>query len=312
MTRRLKLALLAFALLLAACGAASQEATPLPAVETGVDPEAWALVPAGAFLYGQNDHETLVDYDYEIMVTDVTNAQYAAYLNAALAGGTVQAITGADGLEQVVGPYPGDEFHGYKHEVEITPGDWPHLWLDAEGLRLSWMVLEDGAGGYDVTALGEYAGHPMVMVTWFGARAYCEYYGGRLPTEIEWEKAARGTDGRPYPWGSEVARNNANFYSSHDVFEKLAGLGDTTPVGFYNGLTYAGYATLDSASPYGLYDMAGNVWQWTADIHEGSHYRYLRGGSRADYAYNLRVWTRNSAGPTYASPNVGFRCVRNP
>jgi len=152
----------------------------------------------------------------------------------------------------------------------------------------------------------------MVIVTWFGAKAYCEFYGWRLPTEIEWEKAARGIDGRPFPWGDEIERNNANYYSSHDLFEKIVGgLGDTTPVGFYNGRTYDGYETLDSASPYGLYDMAGNVWQWTGDVYEDQHYRYLRGGSRENYAYDLRVWTRNSAGPTYYSPNVGFRCVRD-
>ena len=87
-------------------------------------------------------------------------------------------------------------------------------------------------------------------------------------------------------------------------------MGDTTPVGFYNGKSYEGYATLNSPSPFGVYDMAGNVWQWTADVNEGIHYRYLRGGSKGTYEYNLRTFSRNNATPTYASPEVGFRCVR--
>jgi formylglycine-generating enzyme required for sulfatase activity len=176
--------------------------------------------------------------------------------------------------------------------------------LDDSGLRLQY-------DGNTFSALKGYENHPMVQVTWFGAKAYCEFFDGRLPTEVEWEKAARGTDGRPFPWGDEIQAENANYYSSHDIFEKVVGkLGDTTPVGFYNGNTYDGFQTIDSPSPYGLYDMAGNVWQWTDDVYEGAHYRYMRGGSKADYGYNLRVWTRNNSHPDYVSPNVGFRCVR--
>jgi formylglycine-generating enzyme required for sulfatase activity len=249
---------------------------------------------------GLHFHETPVDYDYEIMVTDVTNAQYAEYLNAALSTDWVKLAA-----EGVVGYYPGDEFHRHEHEKPVPAGDYLHLPLDDSGLRLDF-----DAGHF--TPKAGYENHPMVMVSWFGAKAYCEFHGWRLPSEVEWEKAARGTDGRPFPWGDEIERNNANFYSSHDLFEKIvAGLGDTTPVGFYNGETYAGYQTLDSPSPYGLYDMAGNVWQWTGDVYPDQHYRYMRGGSRANYAYNLRVWTRNSAGPEYFSPIVGFRCARD-
>jgi formylglycine-generating enzyme required for sulfatase activity len=273
--------------------------SPPTAYETGVDPEAWVMVPAGEFLSGMHDHELLIDHDYEIMVTDVTNEQYARYLNEA--AGTVKLSDG-----ELVGYYPGDEFHGANHEERIDAGNWLHVPVEEPGLRLVY----DGA---TFSAKSGFENHPMVMVTWFGAKAYCEFNGGRLPSELEWEKAARGTDGRPYPWGDEIERNHANYYSSHDLFEKIVGgLGLTTPVGFFSGKSYEGYQTLNAVSPFGLYDMAGNVWQWTADDYEDQHYRYLRGGSKADYEYNLRVWTRNSAGPEYFSPNVGFRCVRDP
>ncbi len=198
----------------------------------------------------------------------------------------------------------GDPFKGLKHEEKIAAGDWLHLPLSEPGLHL-------GYDGSQFKPLPGYENHPVVMVTWFGAKAYCEAAGGRLPTEKEWEKAARGGDQRAYPWGDSLERNQANYYSSRDIFEKVLGKGgDTTPVGFYNGRNYNGYQTLKGESPYGLYDMAGNVWQWTANIYEGVHYRYLRGGSKADYGYNLRVWSRNNARPDYYSPSVGFRCVR--
>ena len=288
-----------FAFLFSSCAPADVNVTPPPAIDPGIDPETWALIPAGEYLMGLHEHETNLDYNYEIMVTDVTNAQYADYLNQAIADGSVKIVA-----DQVVGFYPGDEFHAHEHELEIKAGDWLHVPLDDPGLRLD-------LAGDSFSPQAGYGNHPMTMVTWFGAKAYCDHYGWRLPTEVEWEKAARGEDARPFPWGDEIETANANYYSSHDVFEKIiGGLGDTTPVGFYNGNSYAGYATLDSPSPYGLYDMAGNVWQWSGDVYEDQHYRYMRGGSKDNYAYNLRVWTRNSAGPDYFSPSVGFRCLR--
>jgi iron(II)-dependent oxidoreductase len=206
--------------------------------------------------------------------------------------------------DKIVGYYPGDVFHGVKHEEEIKAGDWLYLPLNDPSQRIKYE------GGHFVPQTG-YVNHPMTMVSWFGAWAYCGHHDWRLPTEIEWEKAARGTDARPFPWGWEIARNNANFYSSRDPFENMKTFGSrTTPVGFYNGRTYDGYVTLDSASPYGLYDMAGNVWQWMGNVYEGMHYRFLRGGSKDVYDMDLRVWVRNNATPTYVSPAVGFRCAR--
>lgn len=298
--RRRTFPLLALSLLLAACGTVDLNA-PLPVHETGVDPGAWAQVPAGEFVSGQHDHPATIDYDFEIMVTDVTVAQYVAYLNQALAEGSLRV----DGW-RIVGFYPGDEFRGFKHEEEIAAGDYVIVPLDDPASRFVF----DGA---TFTAVSGYENHPMTNVSWFGGRAYCEAQGARLPLELEWEKAARGpSDNRPYPWGFEIARNQANFYASRDPFEDMSSFGSrTSPVGFYSGRTYDGYVTLDSASPYGLYDMAGNVWQWAGDVYENQHYRYLRGGSKDTYEMDLRIWVRNNATPTYYSPGVGFRCARN-
>jgi len=227
-------------------------------------------------------------------------AQYVGFLNAALADGTIKVDA-----DKMVGFYPGDEFHAVKHEIEISPGEYIYIPLNDPASRFSF-------DGTKFTAKPGYENHPMTNVSWFGAWGFCGYNSYRLPTELEWEKAARGsTDSRPFPWGEEIARNNANFYSSRDPFEDMSSLGSrTSPVGFYNGQIYDGYQTLDSASPYGLYDMSGNVWQWMANIYEGQHYRYMRGGSKDTYAMDLRIWVRNNATPTYFSPGVGFRCVR--
>jgi len=286
------------AVLLASCAPADLNAA-MPAFETGANPKAWAQVPAGEFYFGQHG-EIKSTAAYEIMVTDVTVSQYADFLNAALADGSVKIVD-----EEIVGFYPGDIFRGVKHEEEIKAGDWTFLPLDDPSQRIQF-------NGSTFSAQPGYENHPMTMVSWFGAWGYCGYYETRLPTEMEWEKAARGTDTRPFPWGEEIARENANFYASRDPFEDMNSYGSrTSPVGFYNGQKYGDYQTLDSASPYGLYDMAGNVWQWTGDIYEGMHYRFLRGGSKDTYEMDLRLWVRNNATPIYASPGVGFRCARN-
>ncbi len=274
--------------------------TSVPIYETGVDPSAWVTIPTGNFYHGQAAELEEINSAFEIMVTDVTVAQYVDFLNAALAGETLK-VSG----DQLVGPYPGDEFHAVKHEIKINAGDYIYVPLKDPASRFTY----DGAA---FSILPGWENHPMTNVSWFGARGYCLYYNSRLPGELEWEKAARGSkDDRPFPWGEEISQKNANFYASRDPFENMSSFGSrTSPVGFYNGKNYAGYQTLDSASPYGLYDMAGNVWQWVGDVLPGFSDRFMHGGSKGTYDMDLRIWVRNSAPPMYFSPSVGFRCAR--
>lgn len=165
--------------------------------------------------------------------------------------------------------------------------------LRKAGAKKDWIKFEQSAIGKDLRIRPGLESHPVTGVTWHGATEFARQAGGkRLPTEQEWEKAARGIDGRQYPWRGAYSKKRCNAGGT---------VGTTTPVGAYP----------EGASPYGALDMAGNVWEWTAsEWAPGKAEKVLRGGSWDINPEVARCAIRFSALPGLGDFLIGFRCAR--
>ena len=177
-------------------------------------------------------------------------------------------------------------------EVEVHP-----FWIDKFAVTNEDYEVFVAATGYPELShwkVGRYPTllprHPVVHVNWYDAIAYAQWAGKRLPTEMEWEKAARGSDGRRFPWGESFDPLRCNTLESK--------INNTTEVDRYPL----------GCSPFGVWDMAGNVWEWTADGYSPRH-KALRGGSWNDLSAAARCSARYFLEVNQRQPYVGFRCV---
>lgn len=223
------------------------------------EPGEMALINKGSFFYGVSKKEKRIDYDYYMDVFPVTNKQYKAFIDAR----------------------PNHPVPYVEKEEWAKPYNWD---------RRTPRTYPKGK-----------ANHPVVPVSYEDAIAYCQWRtekehlpegtAYRLPTEEEWEKAARGNDGRIYPWGNEFDKEKCNTYES--------GIGGTTEVTKYP----------EGASPYGCFDMAGNVWEWTDSDYDKNN-KVLRGGSWIVDQTGARCAYRYGSNPNDRNDVVGFRCSR--
>ena len=246
------------------------------------------FVPEGEFLMGSlaSDPDARADEmpghtvflsSYWIDRTEVTNAMFAIFLEAS-----------------------GNQSEGGA------------LWLTKDDPD-SHLILIEG----EWQAEPGFEDHPVVEVTWYGANAYCQWSGRELPTEAQWEKAARGLDGRLYPWGNEFGPGRSNGDNTGNNCDGSAcdNFTGSAPVGSFP----------DGASPFDALDMAGNVWELTADYYGEDYFssspaqnpqgvqegvnRVIKGGSFSSPPRVLRAARRGEADPSGSNFNIGFRCA---
>lgn len=260
---------LVLAILLASTGALSAERPRFDMIP----------VPGGSFIMGDaegNPDETpkrVSVKPFAMMKFEVTNKQFAGFV------GATGYVTTVERLRE-----------GYV---------WADKWRRDKGA--DWRRPHGAA-----SSIAGKDDHPVLQTSARDAAAFCRYYGMRLPRDEEWEFAARGTDGRRWPWGDDPPRQaglrKGNFGAMRCcALDASDGYARTAPVGRFPG----------GASPFGVLDMAGNVWEWTASPFPGRPNDVaLRGGGWGNPAYGLRVSIRHWNPPNIGLDMVGFRCVK--
>ncbi|HZL16448.1 MAG TPA: formylglycine-generating enzyme family protein [Polyangia bacterium] len=201
------------------------------------------------------------------------------------------------------GPFTEGSTHGEEDERPVRKVTLKAFTIDrTEVTRGDYaLCVADGKCPAPVPAAAGDPKLPVTGVDWNAAQAYCRFAGGRLPTEAEWEKAARGTDGREYPWGNRAECGRAN-WGNFEGEGPCAGQnpGHPVAVGQYPS----------GASPYGVLDLGGNVWEWVADKYDDApDRRVVRGGSCCSYFVGPRAANRNAWAPDRRDGDLGFRCA---
>jgi len=230
---------------------------------------------------GVSGHE---GFNGEMSKYETTDAQYCQFLNAALASGDI--TVSSDIVYGANGSNDGADFVG-------------EIYFDTYAAD-SYSQITYSGGTFSVRSRDGYnmSNHPVVTVSWYGATAFCNYYGYRLPTEWEWQAVADYGGTFTYGCGTTINQSKANYYDNgHANPLGLSGYPYTSPVNHY------------SSYGYGMNDMAGNVWEWTDSIYSGS-YRVIRGGSWSTDGYSCKVSYRYYDNPVSTYYNIGFRVCR--
>ncbi len=286
------------------------------------DGMALVYVPAGDFLMGSTkeevNHATLSSLSTDLLVEwhgklYAETPQHTVYLDAFWIDKTEVTVAMFQQFVEQTGNQTDAEKEGFGI---ACPNTREKCQGDKKGANWRFPL-----GTEETEAISD---HPVGQVSWNDALAYCQWAGRRLPTEAEWEKAARGTDGRIYPWGNQpVAANLLNYADKNNDASWADKTSDDgyaleAPVGSYPA----------GASPYGALDMAGNVWEWVADWYDEQYYqnspdrnptgpatgfqRGLRGGEWLADGYVVRTTYRYQSPQNARANAVGFRCAMTP